>query len=92
MINGGIKKAKRSVTVDKPILYEGKNYKRKIPTGWGSHLKVTYCPDFGNVEKVERVMTREDREQMKSYIQFLEFSFLTLDTKDIKKDKQFGPV
>lgn len=58
-------------------------------------MNVTYCPDYGNVLSVERVMTKEDREQMKSYTQFLEYSFLTLDTKDIKEIKngiQYGPV
>ena len=61
LVNAGIKKAKRAQTVEKPILYDGCAYKRKWPTSWGSQLKVKYCPDFGNVVSVKRVMTPEDR-------------------------------
>lgn len=55
-------------------------------------MKVTYCPDYGNVLSVERIMTKEDREQIKSYTKFLEYSFLTLDTVNIKDDIQHGPI
>jgi hypothetical protein len=87
LINAGIKKAKRSMTVEKPILYEGKDYKRKVPTGWGSILRVVTNTDFGNVESVYREMTTEDRKQMKSYINFLEMDFMSIDTNKIDKER-----
>ena len=54
--------------------------------GWGSLLKIKYDDDFGHVEEVYRVMTAEDRRQMKSYISFLELDFMSIDTKDLTKD------
>jgi hypothetical protein len=68
------KKKKRAKSP--PIKYTGKAYKKKIPMGWGSLLDVRVCPDYGNVEKVYRVMTKEDEKEMKAYINWLEYNLL----------------
>ena len=75
------------MTVEKPILYEGKDYKRKVPKGWGSILRVVTNTDFGNVESVYREMTKEDKKQMKSYVNFLEMDFMSIDTNKIDKEQ-----
>ena len=72
------KKKKRAKSP--PIKYTGKAYKRKIPMGWGSLLDVRYDSDNGNVEKVYRVMTKEDEKEMKAYINWLEYSLLLIDS------------
>ena len=65
-----------------PIKYTGKAYKRKTPMGYGSLLDIRYCPDFGNVDKVYRKMTKEDEKEMKAYIGWLEYSLILVDSSE----------
>ena len=84
------KKKKKERPKSSPPMYDGKPYKRKMPIGWGSLLDIRTCPDYGNVEKVYRVMTEEDKLQMKNYINFLEQDLLNVNSKVILGDSLFG--
>lgn len=85
-IDHEINKRKKKKAKSPDVMYDGKPYRRKWPLGWGSKLDIRRCPDFGNVEKVYRVMTKEDKILMKNYIMFLERDLMNVRTDVIVGD------